>query len=40
MMSDIGNGVFDAAWLVANFNNLNPANTLWTKQYNVWPDPE
>jgi pimeloyl-ACP methyl ester carboxylesterase len=40
MISDIGNGVFDAAWLVANFDNLNPANTLWTKQYNVWADPE
>jgi pimeloyl-ACP methyl ester carboxylesterase len=40
MMSDIGNGVFDAAWLVANFDNLNPANTLWTKQYNVWLNPE
>ena len=40
MMSDIGNGVFDAAWLVGNFDNLNPANTLWTKQYNVWADPE
>jgi len=40
MTSDIGNGIFDAAWLVANFDNLNPANTLWTKQYNVWADPE
>jgi pimeloyl-ACP methyl ester carboxylesterase len=40
MMSDIGNGTFDAAWLVANFDNLNPANTLWTKQYNVWANPE
>ena len=40
MMSDIGNGIFDAAWLVANFDNLNPANTLWTKQYNVWGNPE
>ena len=40
MMSDIGNGIFDAAWLVANFDNLNPANTLWTKQYNVWANPE
>ena len=39
MMSDIGNGIFDAAWLVANFDNLNPANTLWTKQYNVWSVP-
>ncbi len=40
MISDMGNGIFDAAWLVANFDNLNPANTLWTKQYNVWLDPE
>src|SRR5271166_634794 len=40
MMSDVGNGLFDAAWLVANFDNLNPANTLWTKQYNVWANPE
>src|SRR5262249_53580257 len=31
---------FDAAWLVANFDNLNPANTLWSKQYNVWSNPE
>src|SRR5262245_26569525 len=40
LMSDLGNGVFDASWLVANFDNLNPANTLWSKQYNVWADPE
>ncbi|WP_316197635.1 MULTISPECIES: DUF3141 domain-containing protein [unclassified Bradyrhizobium] len=40
MISDMGNGIFDAAWLVANFDNLNPANTLWTKQYTVWADPE
>jgi len=40
LMSDLGNGIFDAAWLVANFDNLNPANTLWSKQYNVWADPE
>jgi pimeloyl-ACP methyl ester carboxylesterase len=40
MMSDIGNGIFDASWLVTNFDNLNPANTLWTKQYNVWVNPE
>jgi pimeloyl-ACP methyl ester carboxylesterase len=40
MMSDIGGGIFDAAWLVANFDNLNPANTFWTKQYNVWTNPD
>ena len=27
---------FDGAWLVQNFENMNPANTLWTKQYNVF----
>lgn len=40
MTSDLGHGVFDAAWLVGNFDNLNPANTLWTKPYNVWANPE
>jgi uncharacterized protein DUF3141 len=33
---DLGNGVFDGAWLVQNFENQNPANTLWTKQYNLY----
>jgi len=27
---------FDGAWLVQNFENMNPSNTLWTKQYNVY----
>jgi hypothetical protein len=36
LTSDLGNGKFDGAWLVQNFENLNPANTLWTKQYNVY----
>ena len=40
MMSDMGNGIFDAAWLVGNFDNLNPANTFWTKPYTVWANPE
>ena len=35
-LSDLGNGIFDGANLVANFENLNPANTIWTKQYNVY----
>ena len=34
--SDLGNGKFDGAWLVQNFENLNPANTLWTKQYDLY----
>jgi len=33
---DLGNGIFDGAWLVQNFENQNPANTLWTKQYNLY----
>jgi len=40
LTSDLGNGTFDAAWLIANFDNLNPANTLWAKQYNVWANPD
>ncbi|MYZ42888.1 DUF3141 domain-containing protein [Schauerella aestuarii] len=34
--SDLGAGTFDGAWLVQNFENLNPANTLWAKQYNLY----
>src|SRR3984957_11667481 len=36
LMSDLGAGKFDGAWLVQNFENLNPSNTLWTKQYNLY----
>jgi pimeloyl-ACP methyl ester carboxylesterase len=36
LYSDLGNGIFDGAWLVNNFENLNPANTLWSKQYNLY----
>jgi len=35
-LSDLGNGIFDGAHLVSNFEALNPANTLWAKQYNVY----
>ena len=35
-MGDLGNGKFDGAWLVTNFESLNPANTFWTKQYNLY----
>ena len=27
LMGDLGNGKFDGAWLVSNFENLNPSNT-------------
>src|ERR1700726_812644 len=33
---DLGGGKFDGAWLVQNFENMNPSHTLWTKQYNVY----
>ena len=36
LASDLGNGKFDGAWLVQNFENQNPANTYWTKQYNLY----
>jgi pimeloyl-ACP methyl ester carboxylesterase len=36
MTSDLGAGKFDGAWLVQNFESQNPANTYWTKQYNLY----
>ncbi|KWV60453.1 hypothetical protein AS156_29165 [Bradyrhizobium macuxiense] len=36
LAGDLGGGKFDGAWLVQNFENQNPSNTLWTKQYNVF----
>ena len=36
LTSDLGHGKFDGAWLVQNFENQNPANTLWTKSYNLY----
>jgi len=36
LMGDLGNGVFDGAWLVSNFESNNPANTFWKKTYNVY----
>jgi pimeloyl-ACP methyl ester carboxylesterase len=36
LTSDLGHGQFDGAWLVHNFENLNPANTLLSKQYNLY----
>lgn len=36
LAGDLGAGRFDGAHLVQNFENQNPANTLWSKQYNLW----
>ena len=34
--ADLGDGIFDGAYLVENFENLNPANTFWDKYYNLF----
>ena len=36
LTSDLGAGRFDGAWLVQNFENLNPANTFWDKYYKLF----
>jgi len=36
LVADLGNGKFDGAHLVQNFENLNPANSLWDKYYHLY----
>ncbi|WP_234052427.1 MULTISPECIES: DUF3141 domain-containing protein [unclassified Xanthobacter] len=36
LASDLGDGRFDGASLVQNFENLDPANTFWKKSYNLY----
>src|SRR4029077_15006072 len=36
LTGDLGHGIFYGASLVQNFENMNPSNTLWTKQYNLY----
>jgi pimeloyl-ACP methyl ester carboxylesterase len=36
LASDLGHGKFDGGHLVKNFEKLNPANTLWSKNYDIW----
>ncbi|WP_088285218.1 DUF3141 domain-containing protein [Ideonella sp. A 288] len=36
LSSDLGGGRFDGAHLVKNFENLNPANSLWSRYYSLW----
>ncbi|MFZ4479765.1 MAG: DUF3141 domain-containing protein [Rhodoferax sp.] len=36
LAGDLGNGKFNGGYLVENFENQNPANTLWTKNYDLW----
>ncbi|MGB8204050.1 MAG: DUF3141 domain-containing protein [Candidatus Baltobacteraceae bacterium] len=36
LAGDIGNGRFDGANLVSNFEMMNPGNSLWNKHYNLF----
>ena len=36
LMADLGNGLFDGAALVQNFESLNPANSFFKKYYNLY----
>jgi hypothetical protein len=36
LAGDLGNGIFDGANLVANFESLHPENTYWNKIHNVY----
>ncbi len=36
LTSDLGKGKFDGRYLVENFEQMNPSNTYWTKNYNLW----
>lgn len=36
LVSDLSQGRFDGTWLILNFDNLNPGNWLWAKQYDVF----
>jgi hypothetical protein len=36
LTGDLGAGIFDGVSLVQTFEHRNPANTLWTSQYNLW----
>ena len=36
LISDLSMGKFDGTWLILNFDNLNPSNWLWGKQYELY----
>ncbi|NRR30418.1 DUF3141 domain-containing protein [Oxalobacteraceae bacterium] len=36
LSGDLGHGIFDGALLVSNFESMNPANTLWSKDYRLY----
>jgi pimeloyl-ACP methyl ester carboxylesterase len=36
LVGDLGNGIFDGANLVSNFETMNPGNSLWGKNYSLF----
>jgi pimeloyl-ACP methyl ester carboxylesterase len=38
LSGDLGNGQFDGAYLVANFENMHPSNTYWKKLYHLYSE--
>ena len=36
LLADLGNGIVDGAWFVQNFENLDPAHSLWKKPYDLY----
>ncbi len=40
LLSDLGHGVFDGAWLVSNFEMLNPGRNYFGKYYDLFADPD
>lgn len=36
LTGDLGDGIFDGAHLIANFESMHPSNTWWAKPYNVY----
>lgn len=39
LTSDLGNGLFDGAWLVNNFEGLNPSRSYVSKYYDLYKNP-
>lgn len=40
LLADLGDGTFDGAWLVQNFETLNPAQALWDKYVHLFQHPD
>ena len=40
LLSDLGHGEFDGAWLVSNFEALNPSRNYFGKYYDLFVDPD